>query len=118
MPSLRNAGFNVAIFARSHGERRLVLVDHDLALAALHGDRRDLRRRTRRTSTAFSARCVDSVANASCSARENVYFCAVASAKAPMSLPVERALQAVVEHVVQQLAVAHAHAAARALGSR
>ena len=37
--------------------------------------------------TALSARCVDSVANASWSARENEYFCAVASANVPMSWP-------------------------------
>ena len=65
------------------------------------------------SSTAFSARCVDSVAKASWSAREKRIFLRGGLGEHAHELAVERALQAVVEHVVEHFAVAHAHAGAR-----
>ena len=64
-------------------------------------------------SSARIARRTDSVANASCCARVKLYLAAVASAKQPIELAVPRALQAVVEHVIEHLAVPHAIAGAR-----
>ena len=86
VPSLRNAGFSVAIFARStvNGVSSRSTTVSPLRPLTVTGV---ISAANAPELTACSARCVDSVANASCSARVKPYFCAVSSANAPMSWP-------------------------------
>src|SRR5688572_29585323 len=86
VPSLANAGFRLGIFSMetlkgvsSRATKRSPLRSVILTGAISVSKAPD--------STAASARRTDSAAKASCSARLNPYFAAVASAKQPISLP-------------------------------
>ena len=112
VPSLRNAGLSVAIFARStvNGVSSLSTTVSPLRPLTVTGViSRGERARAHRLQRALRGFGGERIL---VGARERVLLRGVLREHAH-ELAVERALQAVVEHVVEHFAVAHAHAAAR-----